>query len=105
MMSLALEIFRILLPIIIVGAIVVFIVLRMVKKGKNGTLGKKDSEGAQILLDSLIPLGMISGCAVAVLVSMFFPVSFLTAVSFGPGIGMLFGYIAYEIYSKREESY
>lgn len=104
-MDLIMEIVRILLPIVIVGGIAVFVILRMNYKYKKGTLGKKKSKGAQNLLDSLIPFGMMIGFAIAVLLSMFFPISLLSAIAWGPGIGLLFGYFAYEIYSKREENY
>ncbi|ALX50668.1 hypothetical protein [Lentibacillus amyloliquefaciens] len=99
------EIVRILLPVVIAGGIAVFVVIRMKHKYKKGTLGKKKSKGAQNLLDSLIPLGMVIGCAVAVLLSIFFPISLLTTIGLGAGIGLLFGYFAYEIYSKEAESY
>lgn len=95
------EMIRIILPILIVGGIGVFVILRMKHKYKKGTLGKKESKGAQILLDSLIPFGMIIGFSIAILLSMFSPISLLSAAAWGPGIGILFGYIAYEIYSKK----
>lgn len=100
-MGIALEIVWNLLPVIIVGGIAVFVVIRMKNKYTNGTLGKKKGEGAQALLDSLIPFGMVMGCAVAILLSIFFRISFLTSIGFGAGIGLLFGYFAYEIYSKQ----
>lgn len=100
-MGIAPEIVWNLLPVIIVGGIAVFVVIRMKNKYTNGTLGKKKGEGAQTLLDSLIPFGMVMGCAVAILLSIFFPISLLTSIGFGSGIGLLFGYFAYEIYSKQ----
>lgn len=104
-METASEIARILLPLIITGGIAIFVVFRMKHKYKKGTLGKKESKGAQSLLDSLIPFGMMIGYAVAALLSMFFPISFLSSISFGSGIGLLFGYFAYELYSRKEETY
>jgi len=104
-MGLSLEIARIVLPVVIVGGIGLFVILRLKHKHKKGTLGEKKSEGAQILLNSLIPFGMMIGFAVAVLLSMFSPISLLSTMTWGPGIGMLFGYFAYEIYSKKEESH
>ena len=77
----------------------------MQHKYKNGTLGKKKTKGAQNLLDSLIPFGMMIGFAVAILLSMYSPISLLSAIVWGPGIGLLFGYFAYEIYSKNEKSH
>lgn len=103
-MGLALEVVSILLPVVIAGGIAVFVVIRMKHKYKKGTLGKKKSKGAQSLLDSLIPLGMMIGCALAVLLSIFFPISLLSTIGLGAGIGLLFGYFAYEIYSKKGES-
>lgn len=87
-------------PLVIVGGIAVFVIKRLEHKHKQGKLGKKKTKGAQFLLDSLIPLGMLFGCAVSVILSMFFPISLLTILSLGAGIGFLFGYFAYEIYSK-----
>lgn len=104
-MGLSLEIARIVLPVVIVGGIGLFVILRMKHKSKKGTLGKKKSEGAQVLLDSLIPFGMMIGLAVAILLSIISPIPLLSTIAWGPGIGMLFGYFAYEIYSKKEESH
>ncbi|MGY0691513.1 hypothetical protein ACW2QC_01825 [Virgibacillus sp. FSP13] len=104
-MALALDIALTVLPVVIMGGIAVFVVLRMKHKYKKGTLGKKKTKGAQNLLDSLIPFGMMIGLAVAVLLSLFFAISLLSTITWGPGIGLLFGYFAYEIYSKKEESH
>lgn len=102
-MGLYLEIVRIVMPIIIVGGIAIFVILRMKHKYKKGTLGKKKSQGAQNLLNSFIPFGPMIGCAVAILLSLFLPFSLRSALAWGPGIGLLFGYFAYEIYSRKEE--
>ncbi|WP_283152145.1 hypothetical protein [Guptibacillus hwajinpoensis] len=104
-MDLSLEIAHIILPVAIVGGIGVFVILRMKHKSKKATLGKKKSRSAQNILDSLIPFGMMIGLAVAILLSIFSPFSFLSAITWRPGIGMLFGYFAYEIFSKKEDSY
>lgn len=104
-MGLTLEIVRTLIPLVIVGGIAVFVILRMQYKYKKGALGKKKSKSAQSLLDSLIPFGMMIGFAIAILLSIFFQISLLSAIAWGPGLGLLFGYFAYEVYSKREESY
>ncbi|MFB5661015.1 hypothetical protein [Alteribacillus sp. HJP-4] len=104
-MGSALEIARVLLPVILAGGIAVFVVFRMKQKFKKGTLGKKDSRIAQSILDSLIPFGMIIGCIAAVLISIFFPVSLPSTIGLGAGIGLLFGYFAYEIYRKEGGSY
>ncbi|WP_053217053.1 hypothetical protein [Virgibacillus senegalensis] len=89
-------IMKILAPIVIVGAIGLFVVLRLKHKYNNGTLGKKKTKSAQTLLDSLIPLGMILGCLISVIFNM--------NVGLGAGVGFFLGYLAYEIYSKKEES-
>lgn len=104
-MGLSLGIARAVLPVVIVGGIAVFVILRMKHKYNKGTLGKKKSKDAQNLLDSLIPYGMLSGFAIAGLLSTFSSISLLSTMTWGPGIGMLFGYFAYEFYSKREESH
>ncbi|MGW6192526.1 hypothetical protein ACWFRC_17685 [Bacillus cereus] len=87
-------------PVVIVGGIVVFVIERLKHKYNQGKLGKKQSKSAQYLLDSLIPMGILFGCAIGAIFSIFFPVSLLLAVSLGAGIGYLFGFFAYEIYSK-----
>lgn len=104
-MGLALDIARAVLPLVIVGGIAVFVILRMKHKYEKGTLGKKKTKDAQNLLDSLIPFGMMIGFAIAIFLSIFSPISLLSAMTWGPGIGFLFGYFAYEIYSKKEESH
>ena len=48
---------------------------------------------------------MMIGSAVAVLLSIFSPIPLLSTIAWGPGIGILFGYFAYEFYSKKEESH
>ncbi|RLQ91416.1 hypothetical protein [Planomicrobium sp. Y74] len=102
-MEVGIEIFRIVLPIIFVGAISLFVILRLKGKQKRGTLGKQDTTAAQSLLDSLIPLGMVFGTALGLVLSMFFPFSLATGITFGAGLGLLGGYFAYEFYSKQEE--
>lgn len=97
------EIALILLPIIIVGSIGIFVVTKLKQKQAHGTLIKKKTKGAQDLLDSLIPLGMLLGCIIGMISSSFFPISLLSTLSLGAGIGLLGGYFAYEIYSKKEE--
>lgn len=103
-MELFMEIVRILLPIVLVGGFALFVVLRMKHKHKKGMLGQKKSEDAQVLLGSLIPFGIMMGFAVTVLLSLFTPISLLSTITWEPGMGLSFGYIAYEFYSKTEES-
>lgn len=62
-------------PVVIVGGIGVFVVKRLKHKYNQGTLGKKKSKGAQDLLDSLIPLGMLFGCAIGIVFSILFSTS------------------------------
>ncbi len=104
-MELALEIARILLPLVIVCGIAIFVVVRMKHKYKKGTLGKKESTGAQNILDSLIPLGMLFGCIVGMILSTLFPIPLLSTLSLSAGIGLLLGYLGYEIYSKKVGKY
>lgn len=104
-MGLAMEIVRIVLPIAIVGGIGVFVVLRLKHKYNKGTLGKMKTKSAQNLLDSLIPMGMLFGGLIGVILGIFSSISSLYTVSLGAGIGYLFGYFAYEIYSKKGSNY
>ncbi|PGV59735.1 hypothetical protein COD94_21655 [Bacillus cereus] len=87
-------------PVVIVGGIVVYVIGRLKHKYNNGNLGKKKSKNAQVLLDSLIPMGMLLGCLIGIIVDIFFPSYSLFTVGLGAGIGYLFGFFAYEIYSK-----
>ncbi|MFD2044366.1 hypothetical protein ACFSTA_09595 [Ornithinibacillus salinisoli] len=98
------EIVRIVLPIAITGGVVLFVVKRLEHKHKLGNLGKKKTNKAQNLLDSLIPMGMLFGCLIGVISGMFSPISPLTTISLGTVIGYLLGYFAYEIYSKIGDS-
>jgi hypothetical protein len=92
-------------PVVIVGGIVVYVIERLKHKYNQGNLGKKKSNGAQVLLDSLIPMGMLFGCAIGVIFGMFFSISLVFTVSFGAGIGYLFGFFAYALYSKKGNNY
>ncbi|MED1265474.1 hypothetical protein P4U03_02045 [Bacillus mycoides] len=92
-------------PVVIVGGIVLYVIGRLKHKYNNGNLGKKKSKNAQVLLDSLIPIGMLVGCIIGLIFGMFFPGFSLLSVSLGAGIGYLFGFFAYEIYSKKGSSY
>ncbi|HFK1486638.1 MULTISPECIES: hypothetical protein [Bacillus] len=92
-------------PVLIVGGIVVYVIGRLKHKYDNGTLGKKKSKEAQLLLDSLIPIGMLVGCMIGLIFGIFFPNFALLLVSLGAGIGYLFGYFAYEFYSKTGNNF
>ncbi|HDR8069152.1 MULTISPECIES: hypothetical protein [Bacillus cereus group] len=87
-------------PVLIVGGIVVYVIGRLKHKYDNGTLGKKKSKKAQVLLDSFIPVGMLIGCIIGLIFGIFFPDYSLLTMSLGSGIGYLLGFFAYEIYSK-----
>ncbi|WP_074594328.1 hypothetical protein [Bacillus cereus] len=92
-------------PIILVGGIVVFVIKRLEHKYKHGNLGKKKSKEAQLLLDSFIPIGMLVGCIIGLIFGMFSPDFSLLSVSLGAGIGYLFGFFAYEFYSKTAKNF
>lgn len=98
------DILKVIAPVMIAGIIVLFVIIMLKQKYKEGNLGKKRTKSAQVLLDSLIPFGMLIGCTVGVLVGMFFPVSQLISVSLGASIGYLFGYFAYSFSSERSNS-
>lgn len=102
-MQAVIEIFGIVLPIIIAGLIVVFVIKRLDGKMKQGALPKKKSTSAQTLLDSLIPLGMLIGCVLGLLISMISPITLGFAFSLGASLGLLGGYFAYEFYGSKEE--
>jgi len=89
----------------VTGGIAVFVVLRMKHKYKHGTLIKKEKQKDQNFVDSLIPMGVGIGTAFAILISFFSAINLLTTVGWGAGIGMLLGYLVYEMYSKKAESY
>ncbi|OUB24961.1 hypothetical protein BK708_15580 [Bacillus thuringiensis serovar yunnanensis] len=92
-------------PVILVGGIVVFVIKRLEHKYKHGNLGKKKSKEAQLLLDSFIPIGMLVGCIIGLIFGMFSPDFSLLSVSLGAGIGYLFGFFAYEFYSKTAKNF
>ncbi|RSK36610.1 hypothetical protein [Bhargavaea beijingensis] len=104
-MDLAMDIARVVSPLIIVAGFAVLVILRMKHKYEKGTQSKKNTKGPQNLLDNLIPFGMMIGFSVAVILSIFSTISLLTAMTWGPGIGFLFGYFAHEIYSKKHGSH
>ena len=92
-------------PIVIVGGIVVFVMKRMERQYKEETLGKKKLKEAQNLLDIFIPIGMLVGCIIGLIFGMFSPDFSLLSISLGSGIGYLFGFFAYEIYSKTGNNF
>ena len=98
------EIMRIVFPLIFVGAISIFVILRLKNKQNKNQLGKKETQSAQILLDSLIPWGTFLGIFIGMMFSFLTPVPMLYTLSIGGGVGMLIGYFAYEIYSRSAGS-
>lgn len=99
-METVLEIIKIVSPIIFVGIISIFVISMLVGKQRRGKLGKMKTKKAQIVLDTLIPIGMLIGANVGILLSMFYALTMSLGIFLGAGIGMLCGYIAYEISSK-----
>ena len=95
------EVLKAILPLLVVGAIVVYVMTNLKRKHDKGKLGKKKTTGEQVLLDSLIPLGMIFGSAIGVLIGLFFSFSMLNSTVIGAGVGYLLGYIAYDSWSKK----
>lgn len=89
-------------PVVIVGGIVVYVIGRLKNKYDNGTLGKKKSKKAQVLLDSFIPMGMLVGCIIGLISGMFFPDYSLLTVSLGAGIGYLFVFLLMNFIAKQE---
>ncbi|GIP38561.1 hypothetical protein J31TS4_18410 [Paenibacillus sp. J31TS4] len=64
----------------------------------------KKSRNAKDFIDSLIPLGMMMGCAAGVLIGIFLEPGFLVfTISIGAGVGCLSGTVAYGICSKQEK--
>ncbi len=102
-MQTVLDIIRIALPIIIAGLIVVFVLKKLDNKTKRGTLPKKKTKNAQVLLDSMIPLGMLIGSLLGLAVSLIASVPLGLAFSMGAAVGLLGGYFAYESYGNKEE--
>ena len=83
------ELAIIILPILITGVICVYVVNSLKHMSNEGKIGKKKSKGAQVLLDSLIPLGMIFGCAIGVVFGLFSPFSLLLTINLGTVVGYL----------------
>ena len=89
------------LPVLIVGGIVVYVIVSLKHLSNEGKLVKKKSESAQIWIDSLIPLGMIFGSMVGVILGLLFSFSLSVAISLGAGIGYLLGFFIYKSYSEK----
>ena len=101
-MEFLMEMLKIVWPILLAGVISLFIILRLKSKFKGKTSDEITKE--QIVGAYFMPFGMILGGIVSTIYSMFSSDSLLTNLSMGPGIGFLFGYFAYEVYSRKGES-
>ena len=64
----------------------------------------KNSKHTKDLITSYMPLGMIFGCAIGVLVGIFFPSYLLLAICLGTGIGYLLGVIVYLIKAGKSSN-
>lgn len=97
-MDITLDIIWIVLPIVIVGGIGLFIVKGLRYKSYDRNDGKRKSRNAEHLLNSIIPFGLIIGCVIGVTLSMFLQISLLHTISLGSAIGLLLGYLVYDIF-------
>ena len=88
-------------PVVIIGGMVVYVIKKLQQQYNQGSHAKRKSKGAQDLIDSLMPIGMLCGCAVGVLVGMFSPIPLVYTVALGAGVGYFLGFLAYESYSKK----
>ena len=94
-MELLVEILKIVWSILLAGVISMFIILRLKSKFKGKT--SDDITKEQIVGAYFMPFGMILGA----IYSLFSSVPLITTL--GPSIGFLFGYFAYEVYSRKGE--
>ena len=92
-------------PILIAGIISLYVINRLKNLSKEGKLGKKKLKGAQGILDSLIPLGMMFGCVIGVVFGLFFQLFLPFTISLGTSIGYLLGFFAFKSYSKEASEY
>ena len=99
------ELVIIILPILITGVICLYVINSLKRMSNEGKVGKKKSEGAQIWIDSLIPLGMIFGCAIGVVFGLFSQFSLLLTINLGTVVGYLLGFFAYKSCSKEGNNY
>lgn len=95
-MEFLMEMLKIVWPILLAGVISLFIILRLKSKFKGKT--SDDITREQIVGAYFMPFGLILGT----IYSLFSSVPLLTSI--GPSIGFLFGYVAYEVYSRKGEA-
>ena len=100
-MEFLMELLKMVWQILLAGAISLFIILRLKSKFKGKT--SNDITRAQIVGAYFMPFGMIFGASVSAIYSMFSSVHLVTTVSVGASLGFLFGYFAYEFYSRKGE--
>ena len=91
--------------VVIIGGIVVYVIKRLQHQYNQGSLPKRKSKGAQDLVDSLMPIGMLCGCAVGILLGMISPIPMAYTVGLGTAGGYLLGFFAYESCSKKGNDY
>ena len=91
--------------VIIMGGIVVYVIKRLQQQCNQDSLAMRKSKGAQDLVNSLMPIGMLCGCAFGILLGMLSPIPMAYTVGLGTGIGYLLGFFAYESCSKKGNDY
>ena len=90
------EMLKIVWPLLLTGVISLFIILRLKRKFKGKT--SEDITKEQIVGGYFMPIGLVLGTVY----SLFSSIPLIN--SLGPSIGFLFGYFAYEVYSRKGES-
>ena len=90
------EMLEIVWPLVLTAAIVIFVILRLKSKFKGKT--SDDITREEIVGGYFMPIGLVLGTVY----SLFSSIPLIT--SLGPSIGFLFGYFAYEVYSRKGES-
>ena len=90
------EMLEIVWPLVLTAAIVIFIILRLKSKFKGKT--SDDITREEIVGGYFMPIGLVLGTVY----SLFSSIPLIN--SLGPSIGFLFGYFAYEVYSRKGES-
>ena len=100
-MEFLMEMLKIVWPLLLAGVISLFIILRLKSKFKGRT--SNDVTREEIVGGYFMPFGIMLGLSISTIYSIFSSVPLLAAVSIGPSIGFLFGYVAYEVYSRKGE--
>ena len=99
------ELFLAIALVVIMGGIAVYVIKRLQHQYNQGSLAMRKSKGAQDLVNSLMPIGMLCGCAFGILLGMLSPIPMAYTVGLGTGIGYLLGFFAYESCSKKGNDY